>query len=143
MGLFSGLFDAAAAGAESEGDFAEAGAYGTAENYAKQNAAIAQEAGAIKLEQTNRQVFKTLGAQQAEYAGAAGLTGGGSAQEVLRNSVSQGALEKAIVNEQTQINVTGYQEQAAQFAGMQAHADAAGAAAAAKGIGGILSIFGL
>ena len=142
MGLFSGLFGAAGDAASAAGDFAEAGAYGTAEKYAKQNAVIAGEAGAIKLEQTGRQIYKTLGAQQAEYGGA-GLTGAGSAQSVLRDSISQGALEKAIVNEQTQINVTGYQEQAAQFQGMQAAAQAAGAGAAANGIGSIFGAFGL
>jgi hypothetical protein len=125
--LFGGLFSAA-------GNASEATAYGTAATLAKQNAQIAQESGNIKEEQTQRQIYKTLGAQQAQY-GAAGLTGGGSAQEVLRSSVSQGSLEKAIVNEQTQINVTGYEAQAAQFKGMQ------GAAKAASGgglLGGIL-----
>lgn len=124
--LFSGIFAA-------QGDAAEASAYKKAAAYAAQNATISKEAGDIKLEQTQRQVFKTLGQEQAGYAGA-GLTSGGTAQEVLRSSVSQGALEKAIVNEQTQINVTGYEEQSAQFAGM-----ASAASAASKGslLGGL------
>lgn len=108
------------------GNLAEAGAYGTAAKLASENAVIAQEAGDIKLEQTKRQIFKVIGAQQAEYAGS-GLTGGGSAQEVLRSSVSQGSLEKAIVNAQTAINVHGYEAQAAEFKGMQQAADAAAA----------------
>lgn len=112
------------------GSLKEADAYKLAGKYAAQNAVIAGEAGQIKLEQANRAVYKTLGAQAAGY-GAAGLTSGGSAQEVLRDSVMQGSLEKAIIGEQTQINVTGYKAQAAQFQGM------AGAAKSA-GIGGIL-----
>lgn len=125
--LFGGIFAA-------KGDAAEAKAYKTAAGYASQNAVIAQEAGNIKMEQTGRQIYKTLGAQQVGYA-SAGLTGGGSAQEVLRDSVAQGSMEKAIVNEQTQINVTGYKAQAAQFAGM-----ASAASAASKGslLGGII-----
>lgn len=126
--LIGGLFGAA-------GSAAEAKAYKQAAKYALQNAVISQEAGDIKLEQTSRQIFKTLGTQQAGYAGA-GLTSGGSAQEVIRSSVSQGALEKAIVNEQTQINVIGYKAEAAQFAGM-----AAAAKDAAKG-GFLSSILG-
>lgn len=115
--LISGLFGGI-------GQLAEADAYKQAAKYAHQNAIISQEAGDIKLEQTKRQIFKTIGSQKAGYAGV-GLTPGGSAQEVLRSSVSQGALEKAIVNEQTQINVVGYLSQEAQFKGMAAAAKAA------------------
>jgi hypothetical protein len=107
------------------GDFAEASAYKKAQRYALNNANIAQEAGDIKMEQTKRAIFKTIGAQEAGYAGA-GLTSSGSAQEVLRSSISQGALEKAIVNAQTQINVNGYKQEAAEFAGMATAAKAAG-----------------
>lgn len=124
--LFSGI-------ASGIGKFDEGGAYSDAAKYASQNAIIAQEAGDIKKEQASRQIFKVIGAQKAEYAGA-GLTGGGSAQEVLRSSVQQGALEKAIIGEQTQIDVNGYLEQAAQFRGMAAAADAAGIGSIIGGI---------
>lgn len=142
MVLFSDLFDAAGDFANAAGHHAEANAYREAEKYAKQNAIISQEAGDIKLQQTSRQIYKTIGTQEAGYAGA-GLTGGGSADSVLRSSVSQGALAKAIVNEQTQINVIGYKSQAAQFKGMAFAADAAAVASAASGIGDIFSAFGL
>lgn len=125
--LFGGIFGAL-------GNASEADAYGTAAKLAGQNAVISQEAGNIRTEQTQRQIYKVLGQQGAGYA-AGGLTSSGSAQDVLRSSVSQGSLEKSIVNEQTQINVTGYEAQAAQFKGMQ------GAAEAAAGgglLGGIL-----
>lgn len=124
--LISGLFGFA-------GDMAEAKAYKQAAKYAHQNAIISQEAGDIKLEQEGRKIFQTLGAQQAGY-GAAGLTSGGSAQAVIRDSVSQGALQKAIVNEQTQINVIGYLSQEAQFKGMAAAAKAAGEGSLIGGI---------
>lgn len=128
VGAAGDLFGGIAAGL---GDFAEASAYKKAEKYALENAAISQEAGDIKLEQTGRQIYKTIGAQTAGYA-SAGLTGGGSAQSVLRDSISQGSLEKSLVREQTQINVNGYDQEAAQFASM---------ASAAK-MGGIGSIIG-
>lgn len=124
--LLGGLFGAI-------GSEAEADAYKKAAKYAHQNAIISQEAGDIKLEQTGRQIFKTIGSQKAGYA-SAGLTGGGSAQEVLRSSVSQGALEKAIVTEQTNINVIGYLSQEAQFKGMAAAADAAAGGSLLGGI---------
>jgi hypothetical protein len=124
--LFSGIF----AGL---GDFAEGKAYSQAAKYAQQNAIVSEEAGKIKSFQAERAIYKTIGAQQAEYAGA-GLTGGGSAQEVLRSSISQGALEKAIINEQTQINVTGYEEQAAQFKGMATAAKDAGTGSIIGGV---------
>lgn len=140
--LFQGIGDFASA----SGYAGESAAYGQAAKYAQQNAIISQEAGDIKEAQASRAIYKTIGAQKAEFAGA-GLTGGGSAQEVLRASVSQGALEKAIINEQTQINVTGYKEQAAEFQGMQAAADAASTASTINGVGSILgfvgSLFGL
>lgn len=137
MGMFGDIFGGIGDFAQAAGDIAEAGAYREAEKYAKQNAVISQEAGDIKLAQTGRAIYKTIGAQKAGYA-SAGLASGGSAQAVLRSSVSQGALEKAIVNEQTAINVTGYKSQAAQFAGMAFAADAAAVAAAATGVGSIL-----
>ncbi len=80
------------------GGFAEAKGYKQAAKFAQQNAVISQEAGDIKLAQEGRKIYKTIGAQEAGYA-SAGLTGGGSAQAVLRSSISQGSLEKAIVNE--------------------------------------------
>lgn len=140
--LFGGILGDTAAHQEARGYANEAAAYATAQTYADQNAIIAREAGNIRLEQADRGIYKALGTQAAGYAGA-GLTSGGSAQEVLRSSVAQGALEKAIVSEQTQINVTGYKEQSAQFGGMSLAASSAAAAAKTKGtsslIGGIFS----
>lgn len=112
------------------GELKAAKAYKQAAKYAHQNAIISKEAGDIKLSQTERAIFKTIGAQKAGYA-AAGLASSGSAQSILRDSVMQGALEKGIVNAQTQINVLGYLSQEAQFKGMAA-------AAKAGGIGGII-----
>lgn len=107
------------------GGNAAAKAYKKAAKYAHQNAIISREAGDIKLAQTERQIFKTIGAQQAGYAGA-GLASSGSAQLILRDSLSQGSLEKAIVNAQTNINVLGYLAQEEQFKGMAKASKAGG-----------------
>lgn len=117
------------------GGSASAKAYKKAAKYAHKNAIISREAGDIKLAQTERQIFKTIGAQGAGYA-SAGLTGGGSAQAILRDSISQGALEKAIINAQTMIDVNGYLAQEEQFKGMAKAAKAGGIGSL---IGGALS----
>lgn len=132
LGAAGDLFSGIATGI---GDMASAKAYKKAAKYAHQNAIIARAAGDIKLAQTGRQIFKTIGAQEAGYAGA-GLTGGGVAQSVLRDSLSQGALEKAIVNAQTNIDVNGYLSQEAQFKGMAKAAKASGIGAI---VGGVVS----
>jgi hypothetical protein len=115
------------------GGNASAKGYKKAAKYAHQNAIISEEAGEIKLAQTERQIFKTIGAQQAGYA-AAGLTGGGSAQAILRDSLSQGSLEKAIVNAQKMIDVNGYLAQEAQFKAMAKAAKAGGIGSLVGGI---------
>lgn len=132
LGAAGDLFSGIAGGI---GDLAEAKAYKKAAKYAHQNAIIAREAGDIKLAQTGREIFKTIGAQAAGYAGA-GLTAGGSAQSVLRDSLSQGALEKAIVNAQANIDVNAYLSQEAQFKGMAKASKAAGIGSI---IGGVIS----
>lgn len=122
------------------GGMAEAKAYKKAAKYAKQNAILSREAGDIKLAQTGRAIFKTIGAQQAGYAGA-GLSGSGSAQAVLRDSVSQGSLEKAIVNQQAEIDVNGYLSQAAQFKGMAKASKAAAIGGLVSGIASTAAAF--
>lgn len=117
------------------GSLSEAKAYKQAAKYAHQNAIIARAAGDIRLAQTGREIFKTIGAQAAGYAGA-GLTAGGSAQSVLRDSLSQGALEKAIVNAQANIDVNAYLSQEAQFKGMAKASKAAGIGSI---VGGVIS----
>lgn len=143
-GLFGGVTPAGAISGAGGiigalGDFAEGSAYGKAAQYADINAGIAAEQGRIKEAQTQRQIFQVEGQQTAGYAGA-GLAQTGTALDVMRNTVQQGALQKAIVAEQTNINVTGYEQQAAQFKGLQSASNAAGVGGL---IGGIASIFGL
>lgn len=120
------------------GSKAAAGSYDEAQRIAQQNAALAKQATRIKDIQLQRHVFKTLGQQQADVAGA-GFASSGSALDLLRSSASEGAMTRAINEEQGTITSNAYEEQAAQFGGM---AEAARASAKGQGIGGLLQAGG-
>jgi hypothetical protein len=121
------LFGAAAAKAS-------AGSYDEARDIAKQQAAFARQATAIKQIQLNREIFQTLGKQEAEVGGA-GFASSGTALDLLRSSTQQGALTKAITEEQGVITANSFEEQAAQFGAM---ANAARSSASGQELGGII-----
>lgn len=117
-----------------------------------QNAGIARASGAIQESQAKRQIYKSESATEAA-AGGAGLRGGGSIGDILRSSVSQGALQLGIIGANTQIQVNSYLEQqkAANIAGegyyaesdnATAQGNAAGAKSGSDMLSGILSIGG-
>jgi hypothetical protein len=130
-GAVSSLFGAA-------GDAAEGDAYGKAASLADENAKIAQESTAIQETQATRQIYKTIGGQEAQVAGA-GFSSSGSAQDLLRSSASQGSLQKQLIQQQGAITAIGYEQEADAYKGMQS---AANASAAGSGIGGLLSGIG-
>lgn len=111
-----------------------AGSYTEAQTIAEQQAAFAKQATAIKEMQLSRGIYQALGKQQAEVGGA-GFSASGSALDLLRSSTEQGALTKAITEEQGAITVNAYEEQAQQFGAM---ARAASSSAGAQQIGGII-----
>lgn len=112
------------------GSFKSAQAYTTASNIELQNAAIAKESTQIQETQTNRQIFQTIGAQSAAV-GAAGFANSGSSQDLLRSSLSQGALQRQVIQTQGNINVNSYEAQATAYQGQAA-------ASKSAGIGGLL-----
>lgn len=118
------------------GDKAEAGAYSEASTLAGQNAQIAAASGRIQQVQSDRQIYQSIGGSKADVAGA-GLAASGSALDVIRSSTQQGALQKALIANQTSINVNGYQEEASAYQGM---ASAASAASTGGFLGGLLKI---
>lgn len=120
------------------GDLQEAGAYNTAAKYAAQNAVIAGETERLQTAAAQRQIEGVTGQQQAAYGGG-NLRMSGSALNVRAASLQQGALQKAVIAEQGMINVTGWQEQSAQYKGM---ADAAQMAGVGNIAGGFLSAIG-
>jgi hypothetical protein len=130
-GAVTALFGAA-------GSTAAADSYDEAERIARQNAVIASQATRVKDIQIQRSIFKTLGQQQADVSGA-GFAASGTALDLLRSSASEGAMTKAINEEQGAITVNAYEEQATQFAGMAASARAS---AKGQGLGGLLQAGG-
>lgn len=119
----------------SEGESAEASAYGTAAQLANENATLALESSKIQQYQQTRSAELQMGSEQAAMAGN-NLTGGSGAL-LLKSSGQQAALGTALTSLQGEITSTGFQQQAAALQGEQQAAEKASTAA---GIGGILSV---
>lgn len=142
MALSAGMFGDIGGGISSifgaAGDLKEAAAYGKAASIATQNAKLETESTAIQQAQEGRKIYQTLGAQSAQVGGA-GLAASGSALDVLRGSVQQGALQKQLIGLQGAVASNSFSQEAAAYTGMQ------GAAKAAAGggiLGGIFKIAG-
>lgn len=142
MALSGSLFSGLSAGVNdifgAIGDLKEADAYGSAAKIANQNAALAQESGNVQQLQMQRKIYQTVGAQRSEVAGA-GLASSGSALDLFRSSMNQGALSKQLISLQTGINVGSFEQEASAYKGM---ASAAKAAAGGGFLGGALQIAG-
>lgn len=113
-----------------------AASYGKAASIASQNEALTLRSGQIQEQQEGIAITKALGGEEATTAGA-GLSMSGSAVDLMRSSVQQGALSKQLLANQTEITAQGYAQQAAAYKGQQ---QAAQTQAAGKGIGGILGV---
>lgn len=145
-GLVSGIAGGIGDLFSAEGDQAEAHAYGEAETIAKQNAQLEVQSTAIKEAQSNRQVYQTVGAQEAGV-GAGGFAETGSARSLFQNSAQQGALQKQTLEVQGTINENSYTAAADAYRGQADAANAAATASQVAGgasvVGGVLGLFGL
>lgn len=141
--------NAAAALLGAQGDLAESAAYTKAATLAEQNKAITAESTNLQEYTARRQLGQVIGSQQAAAA-ANGLTGDGSASDILRSSRQQGALQQQVIGAQGLINENAYEASAASYTGMakaanfaaqaeQEQAKADKQAAKKHGFGGILS----
>lgn len=132
--LFGAIGDQAAASG-----FKRAAAYqDKAALFAEQEAALSARSTFIQQTQLDRQIYKTLGGQIADIAGA-GFTDSGSALYLMRDSAQQAALSKQLLQTQGQITESGYHAAAS---GYRAEADAYRSQATAKNSsasGGFLS----
>ena len=126
-GAVSDLFSA-------KGATASASSYSDAAAIAEQNAQLAKSATAIQEIQLSRQIYKTTGKQIAQVGGA-GFAESGTAIDLLRSSISEGALTKAITAQQGAITENSYAEQAGLYTGLAASGKSAATGAT---IGGIL-----
>ena len=99
---------------KAQGDLAEASNYDLASNLAEQNKKYTEESTAIQVTQQQRQTMAQIGGQTAAIGGA-GFAASGSALDILRDSASQGALAKHVLERQGQITEAGYEEQAQSY----------------------------
>jgi hypothetical protein len=111
------LFAADAAGLKAQGLGLEATNYDAAAALAGQNEKFTEQSTAIKELQAQRNIYQTLGTEQADTGGA-GLASSGSALDLLRSSASQGALTKAVLGQQGLITEAGYREQQQAYTNM-------------------------
>jgi hypothetical protein len=150
-GAVQELFSSSAHRTKAQGLRIEAENYDLASGYAGKNAAFTQTSTEIKQAQLDREIFKTIGGQAADIAGA-GFTAGGSALDIMRDSASQGALTKAVGGLQGLITEEGYKVQETTYTNMgKAARMAAGAeeeaataslwSAGFKGAAAVASIF--
>jgi|SRR5579884_410277 len=150
-GFFGGIGSAVGAffgaqGSEdlAQGDFQAAKLYADAADIAKQNVQIAKESTIIQEAQLQRQITKTIGAEQAAIAG--NNLQGGSAGDLIRSSMQQGALARAVLSQQGFLEQQQFKQQALGLEAQEAAAVAAGNAAlqsaAAQRWGGIFSLIG-
>lgn len=137
-GAVSDLFGGSGASAKAKGLKLEAQAYRRSAGFALQQAEFTRQNTAIKDAQLTRNAFMVVGGTQAAL-GAAGLSGGGSALDVMAMNASQAALEKATSHASGLIAEQGYKVQAENFQSMAAAADAAAKAAKKSGIGSFIS----
>ena len=105
-GAVSDLFAADADKAKAQGDLIEGQNYTLAAGLAGQNEKFTETSTAIKQVQLDRSIYQTIGAQQADIAGA-GFANSGSSLDLLRSSAQQGVIQEA-----------GYQEQQTSYTNM-------------------------
>lgn len=92
----------------------EAQQYDIATDLARKNEDFVRTTTQVKDFQTQRQVYKTIGQQQADVAGG-GFGASGSALDLLRESASQGALVRAVGTQQGAIEEQSYEAQAKSY----------------------------
>lgn len=131
--IFSGIGSAVGDFFAASGHKKAAKAYDQAAVYARQGAQLEGVSTEIAQMQVERNVYRTIGAQNAALAGA----GFESSFDLLSDSQRQGAIDFATAGIQGAVNILGQEASAAAYAGQ-----AASERAQAKGglFGGILKI---
>lgn len=99
----------------------------------------------IKMMQADRAITKTLGGQEADIA-SSGFTFGGSALDIIADSMSQGALTKDLIDLQGDIDLNTIQAQTRAYDLQAMAADKAGErsglSAIINGVAGLASLSG-
>lgn len=110
--------------------FSSAKGYKKAAALTEQAAEVARQSQAIKEVQQSREIFRTLGTQQAQI-GAAGIANSGSALDVVRSSMQEASLTKQLLARQGALDQLGYQKEEESYKSMAS-------AAKKSGIGGLI-----
>ena len=135
-GAVGGLFSYEGDMAQAKGDFAAAQDFTTASQIAQQNAKITLTAGDFKLAQESRKINLTEGAASAIEGGA--NVQGGSAGDILRDTIHQGGIAKSLISLQTSIDYNSFQEQSLAYKASAEQAQAAGEAAKSAATGALI-----
>lgn len=120
------------------GDLQSAKGYKKAAAQADLSAQLSEQSTQIQITQQQRELYKTLGSQQADIGGA-GLANSGSALDLVRSSAAQGSLAKQLIGLQGEITKSGYEAEAASYRQM---ASASKKSALGGAIGGAIKIAG-
>jgi len=137
-GAVSDLFGGFGDKAKAAGYRIEAANYRLAAQYADKNAVYTEWSTRIKEFQQDRENAKSLGQTTADLAGA-GFAESGSGIDILRESAAQGAMTKAVLQEQGLITEEGYRVQAQSYRNMAAAADMAAKAEEDAATGSFIS----
>lgn len=128
----SDLFGGFAAIKAAKGLKAGAALYDEASQFSALNAVLAGQQTKVSQVQADRQIYQTVGGQEADVAGA-GFTAGGSALDILRSSAQQGALTRQVIGQQGLIKKEGFEQEAKSYALQAANARAEAKASKKKG----------
>jgi hypothetical protein len=109
--------------------------------YYGQAAQYSQVETAIKQQQADRQIYQVIGGAKAA-AGASGLANSGGVADIIRDSATQGALSKRLIETQGDINYTSYKSQQASASAAASSSSTGGLLGAVTGVvSGIASLF--
>jgi ATP/maltotriose-dependent transcriptional regulator MalT len=141
-GYFGAQAGAAGSEAAAQGDFLAAKYYADAADIAMTNKQLSEQSTKLQEAQLQRKIFKATGTQQTQVAGA--NLQGGSAGDLMRESIQQGALAKGVLSQQGKITSNSYQQEAdalhASEASMVGAGNAALASAESQRVGGFMSL---
>jgi len=126
-GAVTDIFTGEAAAATAQGDRLAAASYNYGGFLENQNASSTEVATGIQKVQVARKISQTEGTMVASE-GEANVSGG-SAGDLMRSSMQQGALAQTMVSTQGQITENAFKEKAVSLQGMAAAANAAADAA--------------
>lgn len=101
------------------------------------NRELARQAADITAVQADRDIYQTLGSQQAAIGGS-GLAATGSALDIIRDSARQASLTKSLLSRNAQIEDLAYEQEAISFAAQAAAAKANAKSSKKSGIGGLV-----